>query len=336
MISKSRLASRLAFTLFAMGVHTATAADFDGVTLDLPIDCTAAPSCFLQNMVDMDLGPERRDPFCGAATYDGHKGTDIRVRDLLEMQTDVPVLAMAAGRVLRIRDGVADRLMETKADRTAVEGRECGNGVVIDHGMIGGKRLTSQTCHLAKGSVVVSSGDEVQAGTQIGTVGLSGATTFPHVHASVYHGNTVIDPMTGLAQGSQCTEGDQPGLWSQSALAALKNARGLLLSAGFAGGPVTGRDLMRGTTVPSTANGPLVFYAQFINLKAGDRIAFTIDGPSGTYAQSITKPLEKPKASYTAFAGRKTPPGSGTYSGTVKLVRDGKTILEKSGVTISF
>ena len=166
----------------AAGIGGAAAAQQP--SFSLPFDCATAPSCLLQNYVDLDPGPERNDPFCGAATYDGHKGTDIRVRDIPELETGIPVLAMADGTVLRVRDGEPEKMTETKADREAVKGRECGNGVVIDHG--GG--WTTQTCHLKKGSLAVKPGETVQRGTPIAQMGLSGDTAFPHVHVTIRNG----------------------------------------------------------------------------------------------------------------------------------------------------
>ena len=163
----------------------------------LPLDCATAPSCFLQNYVDLDPGPERRDPFCGEATFNGHKGTDIRVRNITELENGISVLAMADGTVLRTRDGMADRMTETKAHREAVKGQECGNGLVIDHG----DGWTSQICHLKKGSVTVRRGDKVKRGTAIAQMGLSGDTAFPHVHVTIRQGKTIIDPMSGKQVG---------------------------------------------------------------------------------------------------------------------------------------
>ena len=46
----------------------------------------------------------------------------------------VPVLAAAPGVVRGTRDGETDRLVRSDIERAAVKDRECGNGVVIDHG----------------------------------------------------------------------------------------------------------------------------------------------------------------------------------------------------------
>ena len=58
--------------------------------------------------VDHDPGPGVRDYMCGGLTGDGHKGTDIAIRDLAAMAAGVEVRAAAAGVVDALRDGMAD------------------------------------------------------------------------------------------------------------------------------------------------------------------------------------------------------------------------------------
>src|SRR3954469_22190120 len=92
----------------------------------LPLECEIGSACVVQNHVDRDPGPAARDYRCGFLTYDGHKGTDIRVSDRARYKDGVAVLAAAPGRVRAVRDGMAD------GERVA--GREAGNSVVIQHG----------------------------------------------------------------------------------------------------------------------------------------------------------------------------------------------------------
>src|SRR3990170_2240552 len=68
----------------------------------------------------------------------------------------VAVLASADGTVKGLRDGMDDILIDNLTKET-VKDRECGNGVVLDHG--GG--WETQYCHLLKGSVSVKKGDQV-------------------------------------------------------------------------------------------------------------------------------------------------------------------------------
>ena len=242
------------------------------LSFSLPLDCESAPSCLLQNYVDLDPGPERRDPFCGTATYDGHNGTDIRVRNIPELNTGVPVLAMADGTVLRVRDGEPDRMIEKQADRDVVKGKQCGNGIVIDHG----DSWTTQTCHLKQGSLTVQSGDEIARGAPIAQMGLSGDTAFPHVHVTVRKDNTVIDPISGKPVGASCDDGPGETLLTLQAARTLAARDSLLIDAGFSNGSVTGLQLRKGEAPKAVTDGSVVFYAQFKNLLKGDRISIDL------------------------------------------------------------
>lgn len=66
-----------------------------------------------------------------------------------------------------------------------------GNVVVIDHG----DGLKSLYAHMAK--ISVGMGDLVNTNAGIGTVGLTGHTTGPHVHLEIYDNGVTIDP-TGI------------------------------------------------------------------------------------------------------------------------------------------
>ena len=297
-------------------------------SFSLPIDCTTAPSCLLQNYVDLDPGPDERDPFCGAATYDGHEGTDIRVRNIPELETGVPILAMADGTVLRIRDGEPDRMIETRADREAVLGKECGNGVLIDHG----DGWTTQTCHLKNGTLTVKSGDKVERGAPIGRMGLSGKTAFPHVDVTISKNGQTMDPMTGKSVGAACGIGQAETLWTPEAASMLASKDSPLIDAGFAGGPVRGLQLSKGEAPPAVEGGPVVFYAQFKNLLKGDRVGIILTerGSRTPVASHTTDPLDRPKASYTAYAGRRTPGyAPNAYAATVFIERGSETLFRR-------
>ncbi|MEX2648168.1 MAG: M23 family metallopeptidase, partial [Alphaproteobacteria bacterium] len=195
---------------------------------EVPIDCAVGRDCFVQNYVDQDASAGYADFACGSLSYDGHDGTDIRLTNLVAMTRGVAVLAAADGTVLRTRDGMDD-VSVAEIGAEAVEGREAGNGVIIDHG----DGWETQYGHLRKGSVRVAPGQRVAAGEPIGLVGLSGGTEFPHVEFVVRHGGEEVDPFIGLAPGSGCGVGDAP-LWSAAAMSRLAYRAGGLLSAGFA------------------------------------------------------------------------------------------------------
>ena len=83
-----------------------------------------------------------------------------------------PVLAAADGKV-----------------RTAAFSASLGNYVVIDHDS------GFSTVYACLAEAQVAAGDEVNAGTQIGTVGSSGMATGPHLHLELWLDDAPIDPV---------------------------------------------------------------------------------------------------------------------------------------------
>lgn len=69
-----------------------------------------------------------------------------------------------------------------------------GNVVVVDHG----DGLKSLYAHMAK--IEVGAGNVVSSTTVLGTVGLTGRTTGPHLHLEIYDRDVAIDPRSVLPQ----------------------------------------------------------------------------------------------------------------------------------------
>lgn len=317
--------------LSAMSVQAADLPKFA-----FPVSCTMGANCFIQSYPDIDPGPAAQDYRCGKATYDGHKGTDFRLLSTRVADKGVPVLAAAPGRVKGGRNGEPDRLLGK--DTSSVKGKECGNGVVIDHG----NGWESQYCHMLKGSVQVKRGQTVKAGQSIGRIGYSGKTQFAHLHFSVRHDGKTVDPFSGrkLGEGT-CSPEPQSALWQPKLKAVLAYRQGELIDFGFADKAVTSRSLETGqirSSIPSPTSEALVFYTRFINLKAGDRVRILLRGPEGIIAGKSHKALDRSKAQYVAFAGRKrrgeTWP-SGTYVGSVQVLRaEGIVLQGKASVVL--
>ena len=299
--------------------------------LDLPVDCTLGEDCFVQQFPDMDPGPNATDPFCGTATYDRHSGTDLRVLSMKDVARGVAVLAMADGEVLRVRDGEPDKLALTSDERKAVESQECGNGVIVRHV----EDVVSQYCHLKQGSVSVKAGETVRRGQQIGAIGASGLAQFPHVHVTVRRRGLPIDPSSGTAVGGSCKRfSSEKALFSEDALKRLGQGEAELLSFGLSGGTVahTALALSGPPTQANTSSPAIVGWAWVQNLKKGDRISVEVSAPDGNrLASGLTEPMDRPKASYSSFAGKRAQPLPGTYSVTVKLLRNGRAIFDKAG-----
>ena len=316
---------------------SARASDFE---LSLPIDCRLGDDCFVQNYVDIDPGPGILTVTCQAAAYDGHKGTDFRI---LNINRKADVIASAPGIVRAIRDEIPDALMRSDEDRAKVSGRECGNGVVIVHE--GG--WETQYCHLRLGSVVVAQGDQVERGEKLGEVGSSGASAFAHVHLSLRKDGNMIDPFLGdmeaaderlatCASGTDRSPTYDGALWQSDVRALLKDAQGTIIQTGFADSTVKPIDLELGVEKEPGATSPVfVFFARLINVQEGDRVALRILGPEGVMAESDGTPMERQKAQWVSYAGRKlradTWP-SGEYVGTATLIRDGEAIQQRKAV----
>jgi len=289
--------------------------------LALPIRCELGRDCWLVNRVDMDPGPGVRDYACKGRTYDGHKGTDIAIRDLEVMNKGVAVLASAAGIVRGGRDGMAD-VDFTKKGGPKIESRECGNGVVLAHG----DGWETQYCHMRRGSVMVRLGDKVEKGQQLGLVGHSGRAQFPHVHLSVRLKQKVIDPFAGLGRTENCRPGPKP-LWEPETLARLGQDTTAVFHVGFASGapkPDAARaGRLNGKTMPAIAPA-LVLWADIYWVNEGDELIISITAPNGTVLTRRAQSIKKTQARYFGFAGKKRKLQrwpEGVYRGEIVLRR---------------
>lgn len=309
-----------------LGLSASGHAAPDGPRLGFPLACVVGQTCEVQHYVDRDPGPGVRDYRCGAQTYEGHNGIDIRLLDMAAQRRGVEVLAAGAGKVTRLRDGVADISIRAPG-AASVANQECGNGVAIDHG--GG--WESQYCHMARGSIRVKSGDSVAAGAPIGRVGLSGMTEFPHLHLTLRRDGAVVDPFAPSGGSSCGTQGD---LWTPQARVAMSYKRGTVLNAGFAAGPVTMEQVERGGIGGPSRWAPyVVAYARGITLQANDVIVLELKDPDGvSLARSQLPPLDRWKAQHLAYVGKKLPPGGwkpGLYVAEYRVLRQGKVAISR-------
>lgn len=306
--------------------------------LEFPADCRIGGDCWILSFVDLDAGPTYQDHNCGPRTYEGHKGTDIALLDAFDADKTVPVRAAAGGTVAGIRDGVPDnRLGDDIPDQ---QGRECGNGVRIDHG--GG--WFTQYCHLKMGSVRVSSKQEVKAGDVLGLIGNSGFSETPHLHFQLSHGTDIVDPFNGHSASSPPDCGSRTPLWSEDALAFFGEYESTFIRhAGFA---VTVPTLQSVQKTPPQAELPgnrsaLVLYAVVYGLPEGSVIHFSVTGPDGDVLITTNQTIPRTKARQFQYAGRKTPAGGwapGVYTGEVRVVLpppfDGRMPSKRTVITL--
>jgi Membrane proteins related to metalloendopeptidases len=296
------------------------------ITLELPLDCSGT-RCTVQKYFDVDPGPGRMDYSCGRLTNDGDTATDIRVPDFPTMERGVPVLAAAPGVVRVTRDGMDDVSVRT-IGREALGGRDAGNKVVIDHG----DGWVTQYSHMRKGSILVKPGQQVEAGQQLGLIGLSGKTEFPHLNFLVHHDGRKLDPFIGLAPFHACGDARQP-LWSPAALAALPYRPTGPLIAGFAGERPEADRARHGAYAADRlpADVPaLVFWTEVYGVEAGDRQRFRITGPDGRTIHDSDAPIEASNLRWFAFSGLKRPAAGwppGRYRGTYELTRGGEALV---------
>lgn len=313
--------------LLAGCAPAASTAGPETLRLVFPAACRVGQTCEIQTYVDRDPGPGVSDYRCLSRSYEEHGGIDIRLPDLAAQRAGVEVLAAAAGTVLRARDGAAEASVgETGV--AAVEGRECGNGAVLDHG----DGWQTQYCHLAAGSVRVQPGQSVAAGQPIGRIGLSGLTEYPHLHFTVRRNGAVVDPFAP-APGRTCEA--QAPLWTPQALEQLPYKRGAVLNAGFTSAAVEMKALESRALPAATAASPaLVAYVRAIGLETGDVQELTLRAPDGAVlATRQVAPLARPRAQQLVFVGKRRPAAGwpeGAYRASYVVRREGRPAVQRN------
>ncbi|MDY6936375.1 MAG: M23 family metallopeptidase [Cyanobacteriota bacterium] len=301
--------------------------DPNAIELVPPIECNIGEDCFIMHYVDRDPDPnEELDFGCGRQTYDGHKGTDFSLLDEEAMERGVPVVASAAGTVLRVRDGVLDRrATNEQVEEVEAQGIECGNGMVIDHG----NGWETQYCHLLNGSVVVQPGTEVESGEELGLVGLSGKTQFPHVHMTVRYEGEVIDPFVGLDTAPSCNLDRRP-LWDRP----LDYTPTGLIRAGFSTEQPDFDSLWEGRFSETEFDRDipaLIFWTFSYGVLEGDVQRFRMVDPEGEEFLNQESPIDASNRTWMSFVGRRNNPDRpivpGTWRGEYVLERDGEVVF---------
>jgi MYXO-CTERM domain-containing protein len=144
---------------------------------------------------DNNGGTGCRDYTCGARCYDGHSGTDISVA------VGTAVLASADGTVVATNNGCANYGYVGNPC-----GGRCGNYVQLEHA--DGSRTVY--CHMQLNSVMVSRGQRVRCGAQLGRSASSGSSSGPHLHFGWKRSASAAsqDPFRG-----RCASG--PVVWTE-------------------------------------------------------------------------------------------------------------------------
>ena len=295
------------------------------ITLQWPVRCALGTDCFVQNYVDHGAGDVMFDYTCHALTYHGHDGTDIRLRNAAAMRAGVPVVAVADGEVIGVRDGVTDQsIRDTSGHLKQLRAQECGNGVHIRHA----DGYRTQSCHMRKGSIAVHAGQQVKAGDVIGFVGLSGQTEFPHMHLTVWHDDVVVDPFNAQPMTDSCHTTHPATLWATP----MPYIASALLGDGFSSA-VPEKAAMLDTPIAQGRIGAhalvLTYWANVMGIQAGDVIGLRITAPDGSVFVEKSKQFDRPMAEYFSFIGKRnhaTWP-VGTYRAQMILKRGTETIV---------
>lgn len=294
--------------------------------LGIPIDCNLGKDCFIMHHLDRDPGPEAVDFNCGRLTYDEHNGTDFAIPDEKTMAAGVAVKASAAGKVLRVRDGEPDRRVEDQTTKDAVEGKECGNGVVIEHA----NGWQTQYCHLRNGSVVAQPGSEVEKGAVLGMIGSSGLASFPHVHLSVRYQGKVVDPFVGPTDETGCKIEPRP-IWDQP----ITYTPTGLIRAGFSTQPPKMNELWEGrfteTTFPQDSPA-LLFWVQAYGVLKGDTQQVRIFAPDGKTIVDDKREVNESNRVWMNYAGKRNnkerPLIPGVWRGEYQLMRGDRVLID--------
>jgi hypothetical protein len=263
----------------------------------------------------------------GRQTYDGHDGTDFALADQRAMQRGVAVKAAAAGRVVRVRDGVADKRVANPQQAQAISATGCGNAVVIDHT----PEWRTYYCHLRNGSLLVKPGMRVEKGAALGLVGLSGLSSYPHVHFGVLHKGKPVDPFVGLTAGKDMLASRKP-LW-ETPVRYLETG---LISAGFSNQREDSETVWQGlssTRQLTTAASSIVFWVHPFGVLAGDLEQIRLLAPDGSIASESHTVIASPnRINRVSWVGKRntvvSPLGAGIWRGQYQLRRGDRLLID--------
>jgi hypothetical protein len=183
-----------------------------GPGFNLPVRCEIGRDCAVSALPDLAGGTAAQDALCSGRAAPARETTGFSP---LAEGAEIAVIAAAPGMIAAVRDGLPDT-----AVAAAPAGRDCGNAVLIDHG---GGWLT-QYCHLARGSIAVAEGQDVERAAVLGRMGRSGSVAAPELALLIRHNGRPMDPFSADAvesRGRACTPAPGPGLWTPATFARL-------------------------------------------------------------------------------------------------------------------
>lgn len=289
-----------------------------------PLKCTLGKNCWALNYTDTtpDGDGQMVDPGCLNRTYDGHAGTDFTIQDERAMKKGIPVVAARSGRVVETRNDMPDQWLNT-AQLAAIKNTPdaCGNFAAIGHG----NGWVTKYCHMKRGSVEVRPGQTVRAGEKLGEVGLSGNTSFPHLHFEILRDGRAFDPFTGASILHPCGQ-SAASLWEPSARLFYEPLT--IVQSGFeTKKPSVGlldRGMKMGENLYAKDAPNLYYYVLFNGARQGDEVVLTVTDPDGK--EFFTRRMVQDRASGRQFyyAARQTDKillRKGIYKGNAVITR---------------
>jgi murein DD-endopeptidase MepM/ murein hydrolase activator NlpD len=305
------------------------------IDLGIPVACNYGDDCHIWVYYDKnELAEKFTDHTCGKLSDDGHKSTDFTVRSHTQMKDGINVVAADSGDVVFVRDGMSDISVNLIGEE-AIRGRECGNGVIIDH-----KRgYRTEYCHLKNGTIVKKVGDKVEKGETIGQLGLSGLTSFPYLEFTVILKGNAIDPFTGdnPVTGEvnvPCDSLDIYPLWDKQTEKRLQYIATSLLSMGFSEKVPHAQGAREGKFSRKKIKDDaklMVFWVDIFGLVGGDQLKLSILDPQGNVVKSETRSFNSDRRHIFQFIGNKSKSNkltSGQYIGKIELLRKEGNNLE--------
>ncbi len=301
------------------------------IQFNLPLRCQYQKDCFIQHYVDNDFNNinQYQDYNCGVLSYNQHKGTDFRIKNLQELDKNYEILAAADGIVIGIRNNAKDYDFTKKPQ--LVKNIECGNGVTIKHE----EDFETQYCHLKRGTLIPKIGQKIKTGDKIGIMGMSGKTEFPHLHFTVRKNDQIIDPFSSnkTIKNINCNSKKKP-LWKKEVSRLLEYFPITVLDAGFSNIIPSNNKKQRVRELAASKvninNDKLIFWLDIIGIKKNDILSAKLkDKNQKIIAKNSTK-FTKNKAQYFQFIGKKNLKlEKGSYSGEINIIRDNKVLFKK-------
>ena len=293
--------------------------------LEFPVSCQLEENCWFVNYPDEDLTKGIRDYKGGKVSRNGKKGIEIVVKTILE---EMPVIPAENGEVVFIKNNVEDNLLDSEDEQK--EQSFCGNYVIIEHNN-GWKTLY---CHLKKDSITVKPGDFAVEGKEIGQIGLSGQTEFPHLYFAVLHKGQYFDPFTGINLSNIKNKEAFKPFWSVKAKKRFKYKEIALINTGVSLEAPLLEKIKQGKLedIKLAQDTPLFYlWMQGFHLKTGDYMKIKLENPSGEKILDKVQKISSNDLEQVVFFDIKKEEEEdweiGVYKGKIEFMRPDKKVF---------